>query len=66
MFVSKLRFVSKVVEHVVAKQLLTCLQEHHQHPVYLSAYRANHNMETVLLWVHNDILGATECLILVL
>lgn len=58
--VSNLPFLSKVTERVVAKQLTSYLQDNTLYPKFQSAYRAHHSVETALLRVHNDILGAID------
>ena len=54
--VSNLAFISKLVETVVAKQLQHYLNCNNLFPVFQSAYRQNHSIETALLKVMNDIL----------
>ena len=58
--VSNLPFLSKVVERIVSKQLTTYLQENNLYPVFQSAYRQCHSVETALLRVQNDILQAID------
>jgi hypothetical protein len=58
--VSNLPFVSKVVERVVSKQLTNYLQSNCLYPVFQSAYRQCHSVETALLRVQNDILQALD------
>ena len=67
--VSNLSYVSKLVEHVVAVQLINHIEGHNLMEVHLSAYRAYHSMETALLKVKTDVIRALEdqevaCLIL--
>lgn len=58
--VSKLTFLSKVIERVVAKQLNVHMQENNLHDQFQSAYRQDHSTETALLKVHNDSLSAVD------
>ena len=67
--VSNLSYVSKLVECVVAVQLVNHIERHNLMEVYQSAYRAYHSTETALLKVKTDIIRALEnqevaCLIL--
>ena len=52
--------LSKVLEHLVAKQLLSYLDEHKLLPGLQSAYRAHHSTETAVLKVLSDILTAVD------
>ena len=67
--VSNLGYVSKLVEHVVATQLVNHIERHGLMEAHQSAYHPFHSMETALLKVKSDVIGALEkqevaCLIL--
>ena len=53
--VSGLSFISKLVEHVVAKQLLEHIHVHNLDNLYQSAYKAGHSTETALLFIKNEV-----------
>ena len=53
--VSGLSFISKLVERVVAKQLVDNIHKHDLDNSYQSAYKSGHSTETVLLSIKNDI-----------
>ena len=53
--VSGLSFISKLVEHVVAKQLLEHTHVHNLDNPYHSAYQAGHSTETALLSIKNEV-----------
>ena len=53
--VSGLSFISKLVERVVAKQLVDHIHQHGLDNSYQSAYKSGHSMETALLSIKNDI-----------
>ena len=53
--VSGLSFISKLVEHVVAKQLVDHIHRHDLDNSYSSAYKPWHSTETALLSIKNDI-----------
>ena len=53
--VSGLSFISKLVECVVAKQLVEHILRHGLDNSYQSAYKSGHSTETVLLSIKNDI-----------
>ena len=53
--VSGLSFISKLVEHVVAKQLVDHIHQHGSDNSYQSAYKSGHSTETALLSIKNDI-----------
>ena len=50
-----LGFISKLVEHVVAKQLVDHIHRHGLDNSYQSAYKSGHSMETAQLSIKNDI-----------
>lgn len=58
--VSNLSFVSKVVERVVAARLDAYITENGLHENMQSAYRLHHGVESALLKVHDDIIGALD------
>ena len=49
--VSGLSFISKLVERVVAKQLLEHIHVHNLDNPYQSAYKTGHSTETALLFI---------------
>ena len=53
--VSGLSFISKLVECVVAKQLVDHIHRHALDNSYQSAYKSGQSMETALLSIKNDI-----------
>ena len=53
--VSGLSFISKLVEHVVAKQLLEHIQVHNLDNPYQSVCKAGYTTETALLSIKNEI-----------
>ena len=53
--VSGLSFISKLVEHVVAKQLVDHIHQHGLDNSYQSPYKSGHSTETALLSIKNDI-----------
>jgi len=53
--VSNLSFLSKVLERVIAKQLVQHMSTHQLHDPLQSAYKAAHSTETALLKIKNDI-----------
>ena len=53
--ISNLRFISKIIEKCVAKQLTEYLNSNGLCETFQSAYRSNHSTETALIRVFNDI-----------
>ena len=53
--VSGLSFISKLVERVVAKQLLEHIHVHSLDNPYQSAYKTGHSTETALLSIKNEV-----------
>lgn len=67
--ISKLPFLSKILEKLVYSQLLDFLNEHNILEVFQSGFKALHSTESALLRVLNDIFLATDtgdCVVLVL
>ena len=67
--VSNLSYICKLVEHVMASQLVNHIERHGMMEALQSAYHSSHSMETVLLKVKTDVIQALEnqevaCLIL--
>ena len=58
--ISNLAFVSKICEKTVAVQFTNHLRKNSLMEPFQSAYRANHNAETALLRVFNDILRSMD------
>jgi len=58
--VSNATFVSKVIEHTVAKQLHQYLTDNELLPRYQSAYRRHHSTETAMLRILSDALTAAD------
>ena len=58
--VSKLIFLSKVLERVLAKQLKEYMFNNNLQEPFQSSYKQYHSTESALLMVHNDILCAME------
>ena len=53
--VSGLSFISKLVEHVVAKQLVNHIHQQDLDNSYQSAYKSGHSTEMALLSIKKDI-----------
>jgi hypothetical protein len=67
--ISKVPFLSKLLEKVVLKQLTIFLNKHHIFDTFQSGFRSQHSTETALLRVSNDLLlsvDAGNCTALVL
>ena len=67
--VSNLSYISKLVEHVMAAQVVTHIERHGMMEAHKSAYCSSDSMETALLKVKTDVIQALEnqevaCLIL--
>ena len=67
--VSNLGYISKLVKHVMAAQLVNHIERHGMMDAHQSAYCSSHSMETALLKVKTDVILALEnqevaCLIL--
>lgn len=58
--ISKLSFISKILEKVVFTQLNVFLEEQKIFEVFQSGFKTNHSTETALLKVFNDILLVTD------
>ena len=54
--ISNLPFLSKLIEKVIAKRLVSHMQDNGMVEKFQSAYKANHSRETALLRVYNDML----------
>jgi hypothetical protein len=58
--VSNLSFLSKILEKIVRKQLMSYLESNMLLPKNQSAYRANHSTETALLRVYLDLVATCD------
>ena len=58
--ISNLTFMSKIVERLVCRQLVTFLQKHNLLPTHQSAYRRQHSTETAVLKIVSDLLLACD------
>ena len=58
--ISNLPYISKLLELVIASQLVTHLQEHNLADPFQSAYRKIHSTETALTFVNNEILMSLD------
>ena len=54
--ISNLPFLPKLIEKVIAKRLVSHMQDNGMVEKFQSAYKANHSTETALLRVYNDML----------
>jgi len=59
--ISNLTVLSKLLERLVARQLLDHVSVHKLLPDFQSTYRAQHSTETAVLKVLTDILTAADC-----
>ena len=67
--ISKLPFLSKILEKVVHSQLMSFLEEHNILEVFQSGFKSLHSTKSALLRVFNYIFSTTDsgdCVILVL
>jgi hypothetical protein len=58
--IANLKFLGKMIERIVSSRLTAVIAEYDLLDPFQSAYRANHSIETALLRVHSDILGAMD------
>jgi Reverse transcriptase (RNA-dependent DNA polymerase) len=58
--ISNLSVLSKLLERLVARQLVDYLKSAELFPLYQSAYRLNHSTETAVLHVLSEILTAAD------
>ena len=58
--ISNLSFISKVVERVVARRLMSHITTHSLLPSRQSAYRRFHSTETVVASVHNELVRSID------
>ena len=58
--ISNLQFLGKIIENVVADQLINYLDDNNLQELYQSAYKRRHSAESALIRIHNDILTAVD------
>ena len=58
--ISNLTFSGKLIEHIVADQIISHIDQHHLMEEKQSAYRKFHSTETALLKVKTDIIKAMD------
>ena len=67
--VTNIAFISKIIEKVVADELMHFVDENNLFELFQSAYRKLHSTETTILKIHNDIMTSIDegkCVLLVL
>ena len=58
--ISNLTFISKVMEKIVAKQLIAYLASNNLMPTLQSGFRSGHSTETAILWMLSDIYSSID------